>query len=125
MGQVIPFPLGELYMKLRDRKRLQRLMIVQGVSARALAREAGWKSHSYMNRLLSGEVETLAPEPALRIAHHLGVGVEDLFLTKVERPAHQSGTHERGSSRFVVNDPAVAGIHATVLAALVSRIRVR
>ena len=30
-----------------------------------------------------------------------------------------------GSSRFVVNDPAVAGIHATVLAALVSRIRVR
>ena len=31
----------------------------------------------------------------------------------------------RGSSRFVVNDPAVAGIHATVLAALVSRIRVR
>lgn len=95
MGQVIPFPLGELYMKLRDRKRLQRLMIVQGVSARALAREAGWKSHSYMNRLLNGEVETLAPEPALRIAHHLGVGVEDLFLTKVERSAHQSGTHER------------------------------
>ncbi len=32
---------------------------------------------------------------------------------------------ESGSSRFVVNDPAVAGIHATVLAALVSRIRVR
>jgi hypothetical protein len=30
-----------------------------------------------------------------------------------------------GSSRFVVNDPAVAGIHATVLAALANRIRVR
>src|SRR5699024_7769178 len=30
-----------------------------------------------------------------------------------------------GSSRFVVNDPAVAGIHAPVLAALVSRIRIR
>lgn len=30
-----------------------------------------------------------------------------------------------GSSRFVVNDPAVAGVHATVLAALVSRIRIR
>jgi hypothetical protein len=30
-----------------------------------------------------------------------------------------------GSSRFVVNDPAVAGIHATVFAALVSRIRIR
>lgn len=91
MGQVIHMPLGELYMKLQDRKRLQRLMIVQGVSARV----AGWKSHSYMNRLLNGEVETLAPEPALRIAHHLGVGVEDLFLTKVERPAHHTGTSER------------------------------
>lgn len=34
MGQVIHLPLGELYMKLRDRKRLQRLMIVQDVSAR-------------------------------------------------------------------------------------------
>ena len=31
----------------------------------------------------------------------------------------------KGSSRFVVNDPAVAGIHATVFAALVSRIRIR
>ena len=30
-----------------------------------------------------------------------------------------------GSSRFVVNDPAVAGIHATVLAALANRIRIR
>ena len=30
-----------------------------------------------------------------------------------------------GSSRFVVNDPAVEGVHATVLAALVSRIRIR
>ena len=30
-----------------------------------------------------------------------------------------------GSSRFVVNDPAGAGIHATVFAALVSRIRIR
>ena len=95
MGQVIHLPLGELYMKLRDRKRLQRLMIVQDVSARQLARAAGWKSHSYMNRLLNGQAETLAPEPALRIAHHLGVGVEDLFLTKVERPTHHHGTHER------------------------------
>ena len=31
----------------------------------------------------------------------------------------------RGSSRFVVNDPAGTGVHATVLAALVSRIRIR
>lgn len=78
-------------MELRDRKRLQRLMIVQGVSNRQLARAAGWKSHSYMNRLVAGDAKTLAPEPALRIAHHLGVGVEDLFLTRVEGPTGHSG----------------------------------
>ncbi|MGP9706457.1 hypothetical protein [Brachybacterium sp. AOP24-D1-21] len=40
----------------------------------------------------------------------------------VELPASHRFT---GSSRFVVNDPAGAGIHATVFAALVSRIRIR
>lgn len=70
-------------MELRDRKMLQRLMIVQEVSNRRLALAAGWKSHSYMNRLVKGEVKTLEPEPALRIAKFLGVGVEDLFLTQV------------------------------------------
>ncbi|MGV2950857.1 helix-turn-helix domain-containing protein [Glutamicibacter sp. PAEs-4] len=70
-------------MELRDRKMLQRLMIVQEVSNRGLAKAAGWKSHSYMNRLVNGEVKTLEPEPALRIAKFLGVGVEDLFLTHV------------------------------------------
>lgn len=78
-------------MELLDRKKLQRLMIVQEVSNRRLARVAGWKSHSYMNRLVNGEVKTLEPEPALRIAKFLGVGVEDLFLTKVEDNPHHSG----------------------------------
>lgn len=85
-----PLQLGDLYMELRDRKKLQRLMIVQGVSNRTLAKAAGWKSHSYMNRLVSGAAKTLEPEPALRIAHFLGVGVEDLFLTRVESDSDQS-----------------------------------
>lgn len=79
-------------MELRDRKRLQRLMIVQGVSARQLAKTAGWKSHSYMNRLLRGEVKTLETDPALRIAYSLGVGVEDLFLTKMSTKAERTNT---------------------------------
>ena len=73
----------EVYMLLKDRKQLAKLMVIQGVSARQLARVAGWRSHSYMNRLLSGEVKTLATEPALRIAHYLRVGVDDLFLVGV------------------------------------------
>lgn len=83
-------------MELRDRKMLQRLMIVQEVSNRTVAKAAGWRSHSYMNRLVNGEVKTLEPEPALRIAKFLGVGVEDLFLTQVsdfpERNVNKKGT---------------------------------
>lgn len=74
-------------MLLKDRKQLAKLMVIQGVSARQLSRVAGWKSHSYMNRLLSGEARTLATDPALRIAHHLGVGVDDLFLVRVSDDA--------------------------------------
>lgn len=77
-------------MVLLDRKRLAKLMVIQGVSARQLAKAAGWKSHSYMNRLLSGQVKTLATDPALRIAHYLGVGVDDLFLVRVSDDAGQN-----------------------------------
>jgi transcriptional regulator with XRE-family HTH domain len=79
-----PMPdLGELYMILKDRKQLASVMIVQGVSQRELARAAGWKSHSYLGRLLRGEARTLEPDAALRIAHRLGLPVDLLFLTRV------------------------------------------
>ena len=89
--------LGEVYMELLDRKRLARLMVIQGVSQRELARAAGWSSHSYLGRLLAGEVKTLKTDPALRIAHKLQVGVDDLFLTKVDSSTVQDG-QERGVS---------------------------
>lgn len=69
-------------MELIDRKRLARLMLIQGVSQRELARAAGWRSHSYLGRLLRGDAKTLETEPALRIAKTLQVGVDDLFLVK-------------------------------------------
>lgn len=72
-----------IWMRLIDSKRLAKLMAIQGVSARELARQAGWKSHSYMNRLLAGEVNTLEVEPAVRIAAHLGVGTDDLFMARM------------------------------------------
>ena len=70
-------------MILKDRKLLAKLMAIQDISQRQLAIRAGWKSHSYLGRLLKGTVKTLEPEPALRIAKHLGVGVDDLFLVRV------------------------------------------
>lgn len=75
--------LGELYMILRDRKQLASVMIVQGVSQRELAAAAGWKSHTYMQRLLRGEAKSLKPDAALRIAHRLKVPVDMLFMTKL------------------------------------------
>lgn len=81
--------LGEVYMELRDRKKLARLMIVQEETHRSLSRAAGWKSHSYLGRLLRGEVKTLDTDAALRIAHKLRVPVDDLFLVRVDsNPVH-------------------------------------
>ena len=83
-------------MELIDRKKLARLMVVQGVGQRELARAAGWKSHSSRGRLLKGQVKTLEADPALRIAHYLQVGVEDLFLTRVDE---QSGRAAEATGR--------------------------
>lgn len=74
--------MGGIWMVLRNRKALAKLMAIQEVSQRDLAAAAGWRSHSYVGRLLRGEVNRLEVEPALRIANFLGVGVDDLFLTK-------------------------------------------
>lgn len=89
-------------MELRDRKKLQRLMIVQGISQRKLATAIGWKSHSYLGRLLRGEEKNLDTTPALLMAHHLKVGVEDLFLTKVSEQIEQPARPQRARQRAKV-----------------------
>lgn len=81
----------EVYMLLKDRKRLARLIEIQDVSKRSVAFAAGWKSHTYLLRLLSGEARTVDPEPAVRIATYLGVDVQDLFTPKVTSDAGQIG----------------------------------
>ncbi|UGT71858.1 helix-turn-helix transcriptional regulator [Nocardia gipuzkoensis] len=67
-------------MILKDHKKLERLMVVQGVSHRQLATAAGYKAHSHVSRLVRGEARHVATDAALRIAHQLRVAVEDLFL---------------------------------------------
>lgn len=85
----------EVWMRVLDRKRLARLMVVQGVSQRELATAAGWKAHSYLGRLLRGEAKTLEVEPAVRIAHYLQVGVDDLFVSEVDGKTVRDGHRER------------------------------
>lgn len=88
----------EVWMQLKDRKQLAKLMVIQGASQRDVAKAAGWKTHSYLGRLLRGEARTLEPEPALRIANFFGVGVDDLFLTRVSSVDGQSAPRS-GSGR--------------------------
>ena len=78
-------------MILTDRKKLARLMTIQEISQRDLASAAGWSSHSYLGRLLRGEVNTLDTDAAVRIAHALGVGTDDLFMSRSSSGSRQIG----------------------------------
>lgn len=71
-----------MHLTEEKRKQLLKLMTIQEVSGRELAKAAGWRSHTYLQRLLRGEVRTLDTGPAVAIALYLGVGVDDLFLAR-------------------------------------------
>lgn len=64
------------------RRKLAKLMVINGVTQRELAQAIGWKAHSYLGRLIRGEVKTVDPDAAVRIAHYFGVTVDDLFISK-------------------------------------------
>lgn len=88
-ANVAPFELPEMWMELKDLELLIEQMGIKRVSARELAKAAGWKSHTYMQRILRGEVKTLKVDPALRIAHRLGVLPHRLFELRVsDEDAH-------------------------------------
>lgn len=83
-------------MELRDRTLLAELMEAKKMSARTLAKSAGWKSHTYMNKLLRGEVKTLKTDPAIRIALALEVPFTLLFVTRVDGDSGQT-VHRKAS----------------------------
>lgn len=99
-------------MILKDPKMLAKLMVIQGVGQRELARAAGWKAHSYLGRLMAGKVSTLEPEPAARIASYLGVGVDDLFLVNVDSSHVQSGQTEKIHARPKATSSTLKNQHA-------------
>lgn len=87
--------LPEIWMELTDPKRLAKLMVIQGVSGRTLAENAGWKSHTYLQRLLKGEAKNVEPEHAVRIAYYLGVGTDDLFVARTSSDARDARQWDR------------------------------
>ncbi|HLR97222.1 MAG TPA: helix-turn-helix transcriptional regulator [Jiangellaceae bacterium] len=93
MGAIATWaPPTEVWMELLDRKKLAKLMLIQEVSQRQVAEAAGWRSHSYLGRLLRGEAKTLENDHAVRIAHFLGVGTDDLFVSRSSSASRHSGT---------------------------------
>jgi transcriptional regulator with XRE-family HTH domain len=80
----------EIYMQVLDPRKIQKLMVIQGVSARTLAEAVGYASHSYITRILRGEIKTVTPERAARIARFFGVGIDDLFVPRLSTDAGPS-----------------------------------
>lgn len=80
-------------MRVIDPKRIQKLMVVQDVSTRRLALEVGYASHAYVGRILRGEITTVTPERAARIARFLGVGVDDLFVPRLSTDPRRLVNH--------------------------------
>ena len=60
-------PIGGIWMELTEekRKQLAKIMVIQNVSQRELAKAVGWKSHTYLGRLLKGTIKTLDPDAAI------------------------------------------------------------
>jgi transcriptional regulator with XRE-family HTH domain len=84
-------------MRVRDPKQLKKLMLIQEVTSRELAEAIGYASHSYVTRILRGEIKTVTPDRAARIARYLGVGVDDLFEPRLSTDAGPSVQSKRAS----------------------------
>lgn len=84
-------------MQVIDLKRIQKLMVIQDVSARQLAEGVGYASHSYVTRILRGEITTVTPERAARIARFFGVGIDDLFVPRLSSDTRQT-VNRRGAA---------------------------
>ncbi|NNG36904.1 helix-turn-helix domain-containing protein [Nakamurella aerolata] len=85
-------------MQVRDLKKLRTLVAIQELSHRDIADAMGWRSHSYVSRLLRGEVRSVQGETALALAKLLGCPVDDLFLTKMDGNVDRSVRASRRSA---------------------------
>lgn len=84
-------------MRVRDPKQLKKLMLIQEVNSRELAQAIGYASHSYVTRILRGEIKTMTPERAARVARFFGVGVDDLFVPRLSTDTGPSVKHKKAS----------------------------
>lgn len=82
-------------MQVKSPDLIKVLMKDQKISGRQLSAAAGWDSHTYLQRILRGEIRTVTPEKAEKIAIKLGVPREVLFLTRVSSDHEQIDSQSR------------------------------
>lgn len=106
-------PPGEIWMVLKDRKMLGRLIALQSWSIRGLAKASGFRSHSYLNRLVLGTVTTCRAERAVALCANLQVPLDSLFLTKMssdpERPSSANFRSGAAATRRTKTTDAATG----------------
>lgn len=90
MNRNKPATMQGIYMQVVDPKKIKKLMVVQEVSQRELARALGYKSHTHLRRVLDGTTKTVTPTKAAQIAAYFGVPMDDLFVPRVSTPAGQN-----------------------------------
>lgn len=77
-------------MQVKDADLLKRLMATKGLTAREVSRAMGWQSHSYLNRVLAGDVKTVRPDAAVKLAYLLQIPVDLIFMPRVSGDTRQS-----------------------------------
>ena len=80
----------ELYMIVKDADLLRRLIETKGFTARQLSRAMGWSSHSYLNRILAGQVRSVSPDSAVKLAYLLQIPVDLVFVARVSGETRQT-----------------------------------
>lgn len=83
-------PITELYMLVKDADLIRRLIESKGLTARQISRDMGWTSHSYFNRVLNGQVRSVTPDAAVKIAYLLQVPVDLIFVPRVSGETRQN-----------------------------------
>ncbi|WP_370291529.1 helix-turn-helix domain-containing protein [Nocardioides sp.] len=83
-------PITELYMLVKDADLIRRLMESKGLTARRISRDMGWSSHSYLNRVLNGQVRSVTPDAAVKLAYLLQVPVDLIFVPRVSGDTRQN-----------------------------------
>lgn len=85
-------------MQVKSPELIKVLMKDLKISGRQLSETVGWNSHTYLQRILRGEIRTVTTDKAEKIAITLGVPRDVLFVPKVSVNTDQSVQDERQKS---------------------------